>query len=104
MIDKIKIENIQSHKNTELNLSNGINVIVGSSNNGKSAILRALYWAIYNRPLGIDTLCSHWALDDKGKQKSDMKVTITKGDDVLIRKDGLFVLDELKPLNPENLK
>ena len=24
-------------------------------------------------------------------------------DDVLIRKDGLFVLDELKPLNPENL-
>ena len=25
-------------------------------------------------------------------------------DDVLIRKDGLFVLDELKPLNPDNLK
>jgi len=25
-------------------------------------------------------------------------------DDVLIRKDGLFVLEELKPLNPENLK
>lgn len=25
-------------------------------------------------------------------------------DDVLIRKDGLFVIDELKPLNPENLK
>ena len=25
-------------------------------------------------------------------------------DDVLIRKDGMFVLDELKPLNPENLK
>ena len=25
-------------------------------------------------------------------------------DDVLIRKDGLFVIDELKGLNPENLK
>ena len=25
-------------------------------------------------------------------------------DDVLIRKDGIFVLDELKCLNPENLK
>ena len=25
-------------------------------------------------------------------------------DDVLIRKDGVFVLDELKGLNPENLK
>ncbi|MBR2275572.1 MAG: aminopeptidase, partial [Lachnospiraceae bacterium] len=25
-------------------------------------------------------------------------------DDVLVRKDGLFVVDELKGLNPENLK
>ena len=25
-------------------------------------------------------------------------------DDVLIRKDGIFVIDELKGLNPENLK
>ncbi|HJH07119.1 MAG TPA: aminopeptidase, partial [Fusobacterium ulcerans] len=25
-------------------------------------------------------------------------------DDVLIRKDGIFVIDELKVLNPENLK
>ncbi len=25
-------------------------------------------------------------------------------DDILIRKDGRFVLEELKPLNPENLK
>ena len=25
-------------------------------------------------------------------------------DDVLVRKDGLFVIDELKGLNPENLK
>ena len=25
-------------------------------------------------------------------------------DDILIRKDGLFVVDELKCLNPENLK
>ena len=25
-------------------------------------------------------------------------------DDVLVRKDGIFVIDELKGLNPENLK
>jgi len=25
-------------------------------------------------------------------------------DDVLVRKDGIFVVDELKGLNPENLK
>ena len=86
MIDSIRIRNIQSHKDTELDLCPGINVIVGSSNNGKTAILRSLYWSIYNRPLGIDSLCSHWALDDKGNIKDEMSVEVRKGDDVLIRR------------------
>ena len=76
MIKKIKIENIQSHKETELEFDSGINAIVGSSNNGKSAILRAFYWLVYNRPLGIDNLLSHWAFDKKGNQILPMKVSI----------------------------
>ena len=76
MIKRIKIENIQSHKETELELSSGINAIVGSSNNGKSAILRAFYWLVYNRPLGVDNLLSHWAFDKKGNQILPMKVFI----------------------------
>lgn len=76
MIKKIKIENIQSHKETELELSPGINAIVGSSNNGKSAILRAFYWLVYNRPLGVDNLLSHWAFDKKGNQTLPMKVSV----------------------------
>ena len=76
MIKKIKIENIQSHKETELELCSGINAIVGSSNNGKSAILRAFYWLVYNRPLGVDNLLSHWAFDKKGNQILPMKVSI----------------------------
>lgn len=31
-------------------------------------------------------------------------VKVQKGDKVLIRKDGLFIIDELKGLNPEELK
>lgn len=80
MIRKIEIKNIQSHKNSELELCNGINVIVGSSNNGKSAILRALNWAIKNRPLGTDILLSHWAINEKGNQNDEMYVKVT--DDV----------------------
>jgi len=80
MVRKIEIKNIQSHKDSELSLCNGINVIVGSSNNGKSAILRALNWAIKNRPLGTDILLSHWATDEKGIQKEEMYVKVT--DDV----------------------
>ena len=86
MIDSIRIRNIQSHKDTELNLHPGVNVIIGSSNNGKTAVLRALYWSIYNRPLGIDNLCSHWALDDKGNIKEEMSVEVRKGENVLVRR------------------
>jgi len=53
MIKSLTIENFQSHKNSFLEFSTGINIISGSSNNGKTAILRALNWVITNRPQGI---------------------------------------------------
>lgn len=52
MIKKIKIKNFQSHKNSELLLHKGVNVIVGSSDSGKSAIIRALKWVVFNKPKG----------------------------------------------------
>ena len=86
MIRNIKIENIQSHKKTEFEFSSGINAIVGSSNNGKSAVLRALYWAVYNRPLGTDTLLSHWATDKKGNQIAPMSVTVENDNGTVTRR------------------
>lgn len=86
MIKSIELKNIQSHENTKLEFSKGINCIVGSSNNGKSAILRGLYWVRYNRPLGIDTLASHWALNEKGDLKDSMSVTIENDNGIVIRK------------------
>ena len=86
MIDKLKIQNIQSHKNSELEFVPGINVIIGSSNNGKSAVLRSLYWAIRNRPLGIEMLCSHWNLDSKGNIIDPMSVKVYKGKKILERR------------------
>lgn len=53
-INKIKIENFQSHKDTELSFSDGLNVIVGPSDQGKSAIIRAIKWVLYNEPRGTD--------------------------------------------------
>lgn len=52
MIDTITIKNFQSHKETILELCDGVNVIVGQSDSGKSAIIRALYWLIFNKPNG----------------------------------------------------
>lgn len=51
-IKKIHLENFQSHKNTTLIFDRGLNVILGNSDSGKTAILRAIKWAIYNEPQG----------------------------------------------------
>ena len=52
MIDTITIENIQSHKNTVVDLSPGVNVIVGTTDCGKSAFLRAIRLVVQNKPNG----------------------------------------------------
>jgi len=52
VVEKITIKNFQSHEETELQFSSGVNVIVGSSDSGKSAILRALKWVVQNKPSG----------------------------------------------------
>ena len=41
-LTEIKLENFQDHKDSTISLTNGINLIVGSSDAGKSAILRAV--------------------------------------------------------------
>lgn len=59
MIKSLHISNFQSHKSTQLEFSPGVNVIIGPSDSGKSAILRAISWAIFNKPSG-DSFRSYW--------------------------------------------
>lgn len=42
MLKKIKLKNFMSHKDSELELSPGVNVLTGPNNSGKSAIVTAL--------------------------------------------------------------
>ena len=58
-VKKITIANFQSHKRSVLKLAPGVNVIVGPSDSGKSAIFRALNWCINNKPQG-EAFRSHW--------------------------------------------
>lgn len=52
MIETFTLRNFQSHKNSTLELHRGVNVIVGDSDTGKSAIIRALYWTAFGKPAG----------------------------------------------------
>ncbi|WP_051276070.1 AAA family ATPase [Desulfovirgula thermocuniculi] len=53
-IVRLTIENFQSHARTEMELSPGLTVIVGESDRGKSAVVRALRWLFFNEPRGTD--------------------------------------------------
>lgn len=52
MIESLHLENFQSHRDSSFNFDPGVNVIVGPSDSGKSAIIRALRWLATNRPAG----------------------------------------------------
>lgn len=53
-IDKVELHNFQTHTNKVIQFENGLNIIVGESNVGKSSILRAIHWCLYDKPNGSD--------------------------------------------------
>jgi exonuclease SbcC len=59
MIETIKITNFQSHKDSVLVLHEGINVLTGPTDNGKTSVVRALNWVVNNEPKG-DSFRSNW--------------------------------------------
>jgi exonuclease SbcC len=52
VIKKVRITNFQSHRDTEICPSPGVNVITGKNMVGKTSILRALRLLLYNTPGG----------------------------------------------------
>lgn len=52
MIERLLIQNFQAHDKLKIDFDPGITSIVGPSDAGKSAILRALRWAATNQPGG----------------------------------------------------
>jgi len=48
ILNKVKLEDFISHKNTEIDLGYGINVVVGPNGAGKTSILDAISFALFN--------------------------------------------------------
>jgi exonuclease SbcC len=55
------IQNYQSHRSSGIEFTPGLNVIAGSTDNGKSSVIRAMLWALLNRPSG--EAFKSWAAD-----------------------------------------
>lgn len=94
MITKIVLHNFQIHKHLELELTDGLNCILGHNNSGKSSVIRALYWLFYNAPSG------DWMrrVDEEGVLGTT-KVKVTFSDGTIIQRikgDGInqYKLDD----------
>jgi len=90
---KLVLENYQAHKNTTINFTAGLNIIIGESDTGKSSILRALRKLVRDIPAGKDHI---------NKDATSMKISLTIIDDndhecVIIRQvtasKNLYYLD-----------
>jgi DNA repair exonuclease SbcCD ATPase subunit len=85
LIKKATVINYQSHKFAELNFHKGINAIIGSSDSGKTALLRSLFWAITNRPRGKNFV-SYWDRNKSGDPKTETSVEIELENDVTVKR------------------
>lgn len=51
-LKKVTLNNFQSHINSVVEFDKSLNIIVGPSDSGKTAIIRGIKWALYNEPSG----------------------------------------------------
>lgn len=76
-IEKVELKNFQSHKHTVIEFDKDFNVLVGSSNSGKSSVLRAIMWCFTNQPAGKDFI---------RKGEKEASVTVTLDNDIAIER------------------
>lgn len=108
-IEKVILNNFQSHKNTTIEFDNRLNVIVGPSDSGKTAILRGIRWALYNEPSGDyfiregETECSVTIIFSDGikvkryrsKSKNAYYLYDNNGEELVFEGFGLSVPEEI---------
>lgn len=104
MISFIELRNFQSHQNSHLDFHPGVNVITGTTDSGKTAIIRGLRWLVWGRPLG-DGFRSNWggvtSINIKTKEGSIINRTKDKSDsyqlnDTIFKAFGTVVPEEIQ--------
>jgi DNA repair exonuclease SbcCD ATPase subunit len=91
VLKKLTVSNFQSHQKSELKFHPNVNVILGSSDVGKTALIRSLRWVFFNRPSG-EAFRSTWGGETSVIATLDKHV-ITRVRDT---KTNLYLLNDTK--------
>lgn len=86
MIKTLEVTNLQGHKYSLLEFHKGVNVIKGTSHHGKSSLIRALKWALLNRPSGFH-FKSHFS---KPKDSTDVSIEFDNNDWISRERNNSF--------------
>jgi exonuclease SbcC len=87
MIGRLRIKNFQKHKSIDVKFDPHVTTIVGPSDSGKSALIRALRWVVFNKPNGTEFIRS-------GEEKCSVRVEIEGHKITRIRgKENTYQLD-----------
>jgi AAA15 family ATPase/GTPase len=93
MIQSLELCNFESYRHSKLEFVPGVNIVVGATDAGKTAIMRAFRWCINNRPNGSDFV-SWEGVNDEG----DTQVIITTDTDTITRSKGKIELYKVNKL------
>lgn len=72
-ITKLQIQNFQKHSKLELDFTQGVNILHGATDAGKSCIVRAIKWVFFNEPTGD-------IVRKEGTKKTSVSVTLDTGE------------------------
>jgi len=81
LIKSLKLKNFQSHKESQIDFDEGLTVILGQTDQGKSAIIRALKWVLYNEPRGTDFITA-------GSKFCQVTLEMEDGSIIIRERDG----------------
>lgn len=85
MIRRLFVRNFQSHKKSELIFHPNVNALIGRTDSGKTALLRAIKWLKDNRPLGT-SFVSHWNQDKDGVPVKNTQVLLENDRRTIVRR------------------
>ena len=71
-IQEVELINFQSHPHSIIKFKNGMNALIGTSNHGKTAVYRGIWWCLQNMPSG-----DHFLM--VGKKQVAVKVRLSNG-------------------------
>jgi len=89
MIKEVEIKNYHAHKHTKVTFCDGVNVITGASDNGKSSFLRSMIWNITNRPMGNEVI--NW--DCSEKDEVSCLISMPEGSVLKKRREGKVIYE-----------